>query len=358
MRKRSPRLTEYPSYDSFLDFMTNVAGFLILLVVITPLGVSSAVQDIQSSSKAKTPEEMQAAREEAARLMLRLQELREERDALQASTAEGAPDLARLQDVLQSLESEARRRQAAPAVGDLNEESSALEAEAEESRRLLEAKRNEFDAVAREDGMFQGWSGERRSLRVPDPRKVPEGMKRFEILCIGNKVCPFDVDGLNEVFNREGLDVGALTKNARGMSYHHEKGSDLSRRLATKDIGNEFFRLSFSDNMVSTTIGNLGNIYLEYALRPGAVLENGTTLQAEESKYRKVLKGLAPKECWIYYFVYDDSFAAYHLARKIAEEMGFQAGWVAFSAGTQEEPNVEKLRFPLIGSSGTALGPD
>jgi hypothetical protein len=72
--------------------------------------------------------------------------------------------------------------------------------------------------------------------------------------------------------------------------------------------------------------------------------ETPEQLQSPRAALRELLTQIDPKKEYLYFYVWGDSFEAYLEARRLAEEAGFQVGWVPIPTG---EP------LDLVQSRGT-----
>jgi len=107
------------------------------------------------------------------------------------------------------------------------------------------------------------------------------------------------------------------------------------------DIGDKFIKL------------RLEMKYIAFEFRPGTPGENHNELLSGQSPYESYLRTeISPNDKWLKFYVWDDSFRIYTLARNIAERRGFKTGWLPYD-------RKEELRLSVVGTSqGPAVGPD
>jgi len=342
-------------YDSVLDTMTNVVGILVIIVAVTQLGVADAVTRSAESSQLElagvSPEALEQARADRDRLEKVLAELSDRWAALSLRTPEDRTELERIRESLAELEAEvfeptpldaAEDREIEEHVTELQDLLAQLE---EEERSIIEAL-----LIARASVEQSGRDVEARprlTVPFPDPKRA-EGKDSFMFVCKGGRVYPVHWDELAGALD-ESLAVNIEWVNTEhAQADLHTKCKIAAQRIQEDPIQDEHMSIQvealFVDNKPD----------LVWELVPveggGAGLED---LDREDSVVRSELSSLDPNEHWVLFRTWDDSFEEYIEARRIAEELGFAAGWTAYGPG-------ERWRLAVMNASSgsTSIVPD
>ena len=345
------RRADGANYDSVLDTMTNVVGILIIVVAVTQLNVSSAVDraraamiasgeaidhppvsdaEIAIAGKQRKDAEkrlaelegrwgrMATSHEENERawrgIAKRLGEASKKKTpgAVRAATRKVARELERVEAEIKRLEDQIRRT--SKAIQLLKQQLEELEKRKVDPAPPLE-------------------------MRLPDPdARRSEKLEPAVFLVKAGKVYEWNVRPL--------LDdaIGDL-KMARGVpppvleEAHYKWVADYwnARRYSNGTI-----RIRFRALRVSLMKWDL---VCTVELDRHAVGVPLSALRGKRSAFHQRLAELDRAKEWLLFRVYDDSFEAYLTARSLAEERNFAVGWEPMATG-------ESYRFSVTGRGG------
>ena len=301
-----PRRADAQNLDSLLDTMTNVVGILIVLMAVTQLTISDAMQRIQKraeSGLAPAQRNLSALEERWAKLAAvdasgvretealdrQLRALREEPEALallDTSPADIARDLGRSRARIGDLEKQ---------IGEANEELANLQIRLDDEDSDDEAP----------------------PVRLPDPRPPPVGALQHVVICRYQRCFHVDWPALVRSY-RTGVEAAVgvppamlrLGQASRGLKEYFDK----------RDIGSRELRVRIDR---SSQYGPTWR--LEW--RSDREGETPRELRGRASKYRGGLRAHPPGSHYLLFAVWSDSFTAYLAAREIAESAGFSVGW-------------------------------
>jgi hypothetical protein len=312
--------------DSLLDTMANVTGILIVLLAVTQLSVSDAMDRIRSEL-AKRPEltgaALRLAEFEAARLASALTPLLERQDELESARRRGREELASLRSENEKIRSTVGVALRYP--GDIAALNEAIELSKEEERRLEQRvgkARREIAVLDRELARVDSRS-QRREIRLPDPRPTPPGAVQIPVFVRYGKVVPVDV---SELLGR--LRNGTLVASEGRWSYgegppNFVDRSQLVAYFQNHDIGTEGFRWHLVNN-------GGRDFYAHLEWRDPDQGDSMSDLASGTSRLAKKIARTGPKSHFFTFLVWEDSFEAYLLAREMANDAGFSSGWRPF----------------------------
>jgi hypothetical protein len=286
--------------------MTNVVGILIVLMAVTQLTISDAMERIQNraeSGLAPAQQKLSALEEQWAKLASadasgvgqsealdrQLRALREEpelRALLDTSPADIARGLGR---------SRAR-------VGELEKQI----AEANEELANLQIRIDEEDS-----------DDETPPVRLPDPRPPPVGARQRVVLCRYQRCFHVDWPALVRSY-RAGVEAAVGVPPA--MLRLGQASSGLKEYFDKRDIGSRELRVRIDR---SSQYGPTWRLEWR-SERQG---ETPRELRGYGSKYRGGLLASPPTSHYLLFAVWSDSFTAYLAAREIAERAGYSVGW-------------------------------
>lgn len=314
--------------DSLLDTMANVVGILIVVMAVTQITVGQAVKRIRylESTDAATLADEESRERENRALEAQLDELGRRWQSLSPSVEQADSNRNALRAHLQRLESSDISPQAREAEESVLEDSVAsdrerllvLEEEVEQQREELAARRVRLREAAEErsSGPFE--------VRMPDPRPAPPGAVEYVFFCRYGRVIPVDMVGLLDVMNE------ALP---RGFGNRRPRPSELAqivREFSSRNVGNADFRWSVFDR-------GLYGLAARLTWRDTQAGETTGWIEHPESHFRQTLRRERPRDRFLQFHVWSDSFEVYLAARKLAEERGFAVGWHAYDQKDEYE---------------------
>lgn len=318
-RKKAPE--EVGSLDSLLDTMTNVVGILIIIMVMTQLNISQTVDRIRAEQKERnlTPEDLAKLDEdlllaqnqlaagadplsEKARLEVRLAQLRSENEALEIE-ASGTVNLAELKKRLQAEKD--RKDQLEREAKSLIAQTKQLDVE------LAETDAPEIAAP------FQ--------VRMPYPRPPPEGAKEVVIICAYNRIFTLDLPRFYSYIQR-GIFKSRKAFAIPGQTV--EKAEDIIYDPLKIEAAFKKNPVVY-DQYTFTTRPNVYHKSITLIMDP--IEERGETIeqiQRKGSRFLNTVSAVIKNKNYVRFWVKDDSFEAYQMARRACDNFNIPTGWI------------------------------
>jgi hypothetical protein len=327
--------------DSLQDTITNVIGFLVLVLAVVGVNIGDApIGDIPSQAELeRQSRDLRAKAEELRARLLGLLDDTSQRKADIAALEAGRPDTGeldrRMSELLAALErtrseigaGTAREVSLKDQVRDLEQEAAARPAKPTE----------EIPDIRVEERYAAGTSQAR-----PDWMD----MEVLDFVCRQGMVSPALKD--------------TLVDSAFSNAFRRATGKTLDQAndLETWQKAETYFSRN--------TVGAAGihiHVYLAQesgGIRPGLQYdfadpflgERVADLQGQGSEVQRLLgRVYSPSKCWVRFRVWDDSFEVYREARRVASALGYRVGWLPYD---QEE----QLRFGSGTGSGDGDGPN
>lgn len=335
------------SLDSLLDTMTNVVGILVILLTVTQLGVGDAVKRISTTDSVK-PEALEEARLKLAEVQKVRDELLRRLKAMEQNADEDpAKELERL--LKQIAEEEAQVAALKEKLGlsevatedqlrqHFQELRQAMEAHQEKEKQLLtkiNTTEDELDTLRAQLAQTPDLGPPpAKIINLPNPRTAPEGTTPLTFLCREGRVIPVDED----VCQDRALKRAVYLVNRKKLDGGPQAGVD-GKRLAEE----------FNDQKLRDDDGNFdlqlsipGRVpRLVFKRREGAG-EDVDEIQRTSSRYQQKIRRIDPRRHYLQFQVWPDGFEAYLEARKIADQRGLLAGWIAQTTGGEYSVNLE-----------------
>jgi hypothetical protein len=330
LRRRGENITG--SLDSLLDTMTNVVGILVILLVVTQLGVSTAVKRIRSNLPEVDEAVLEECRRETEAMRKRTAALETQWSAREAAFKEDSNRLFLLEkkadrgmaerhaELLRMLESLAAR------VEQAGRKELDLQAAVEKLKSEIELVRKELAALEKQEKPPE------KVVRIPNPRPAPKDARGEWFVCREGRIDFVDVGGI----------AASVAKRLEMMKMQFRHGeSGLIRRSAKTPAGGQPFEYDrakvesyFAKNSIVVD-GHRVHVYgrghhpacwisLEFDMRRA---EDESALLRPWSKVRKALASVRQRGNYARFIVYPDSFEIYLKAREIADDMKVPAGW-------------------------------
>lgn len=334
---RRPKKAVGASLDSLLDTMTNVVGIMVILLTVTQLGVGDAVKRI-SKKIIIDPEEIerveqdvaeaQRLRDELIRQLKMLVHHNEKRDdaakeltLLKKQIADETANNRAMREMHQSkvdqVMAEARQQQ--------DEAKALLEQQEKETDQLRQKINQQAQELAKLRALLaetpEPVSPPAKVVYLPNPRPAPKEAKPFTMLCREGHVLPVLEEAIQKAAQ---LRVDFVIQRKR-------LGENEAQGIDAEVLGKEVNRLGITD-----PTGDFDPQLIFHGRYPRLRLvpepdagETAEQIQRRGSRYQQTLRRLSPKDRYLQFIVWPDSFEAYLEARKVATEMGFSAGWRA-----------------------------
>ncbi|MEZ6057353.1 MAG: hypothetical protein R3C01_11685 [Planctomycetaceae bacterium] len=348
MARRQSSGSAGASLDSLLDTLTNVVGILIIILIVTQLSASQAVERIKGFVEEISEEQysQKLAEAEQLRQLLDEQKLKElELAAItpqkQLSIEEQQKLAAELKDRMTQLTSktvdEATLRKE---LEDRRQKTAKIEEQlASQQKMIATLKARLADTPA------AGPALDAKVVNLPDPREAPKGAKPVVFVCRDGVVFPIDSTTLqNEA--RDIVNAGMRSLNKEGL-IDCEKLTELFEK---KTVGDKYVRLGIR-------IGGDAKPYLLINRREDEG-ESTDRITRRTSQFNKWLSQLNPQQHYIEFRVWSDSFDTYLVARNEAARNGFTAGWIPYAVGQEYWISFgSDLKTTCFGRTPAAAGP-
>lgn len=329
------------SLDSLLDTMTNVVAILVIMLIVTQLGVSEAVDRITSENQV-TPETMSTQKLQTAAEKQQLAELQNQFQDVKKVTSQSAEEAElALKNVNLEIESKTK------VLKDQQKKQKEFEllmASAEKQQLETEKKQKEIEALNRDlqeklaniqtlEAQLEKRSSvgaiPAKIVNLPNPRPAPAGAKPFYVLVKSEKVYPVDLETFRQRANEQAARIIRTAKLGRDP----EKGIDAKRFVEL------FNKKKLIDPFFEVTITARG-IYpvLIFKPRPGRGEDSAMLSRPRRSVFQRGVSSLDPTKWYASFLVWPESFETYLTARNVVSRLpgtaqgpnapsGFAAGW-------------------------------
>jgi len=328
MRKKSDD-NDAGAMDSLLDTMTNVVGILVIVLVVTQLGVSDAVDRVSASIDVD-PEALKANQ---ARLVQLDQQRASLTTKLESLDPENEHDDNFLEEEIEALKKRLEERDLK--FANLNKKNIALqqslvlgEKEKEEQatqRKMLEEEiASSLSQAAKIRASLEETPDREivppKEMRLPDPRPAPEGTRPFQMICYKNKIYPFQFHPIRE----EALvRAKALLSSKKFAKIDPKKGIDGDRFV--QEFNRKTFRNEFFEIEMRQSLDGYPNLACVPRERAGANLRD---VERKNSQFSKDILATDPTKVYFQFYVCGDSYDIYLSARALAEGAKIAVGWI------------------------------
>ena len=342
MRRKST--SSVMNLDSLLDTVTNVVGFLIIVLAVVQMNAVNASKRMlpkptgPTSGTGGSPERAKALTEEIAELYVRLASLLKQIEQERATLAP-LPGLRASRSEKASLDMRIRQ----------------LLAQIEEiKKKITDARRKLADLTAAVKAAESKPSppavriSNIRIVDVYDKNKSgtpPDwvGKKGLMFICRRGRVFRYD-DELPGRAIRKCLGIPAGGKILISGQADLQK---LKNYFRTRDVGDRYIHVTDIRFVASGARVAMAPV-IEF--REGSPGETAANLASGGSQFENYLsKSCTPENVWVRFLVWSDSFRTYRAARAAATKHKYQVGWLPFDKDDD---------FPAGGAgSGTQIGP-
>jgi hypothetical protein len=297
------------NFDSLLDTLTNVVGFLVILMVLLQLDVDSAVHRIFGAlvdPEKATPQALEQVEQRVAELTERRQRLSQRRDELEQRIAEARDQIDDLDEPppAQVDETPAPTAEQVDAARlqtlEYRKQTDELDKQRQKLLADLASLQARADTTPRPELYLP------RVITVPNPRAAPKGARPLLYICRYGQIAPVDLDELKEV---------AMARITKG-GFEPDRVVELFDEKS--NVGDRYIRLGLAvENRIAQMV-------LHYRKDSG---ESTERLQRSSSNFRRSLFLLDKEQFYVRFHVWPDSFDTYLEARKIVDKQGLMAGW-------------------------------
>lgn len=344
------------SLDSLLDTITNVVGFLVIVLAVVQLSAAHAVRKMAPirMTDAPSPVKIKGLNKEIQELYARLNGLlsqieRKEDDKVIATAlvnkdwdkkkkldAQIASLLTKIADINREI------MKARTDLANLDKEIKRLEGLPPPPPPPKQAKEELPDIRVQQ--RYKDGSGAKPAWM---------GKKRVQFICRGGRVFRYNSDRLEAqmvrgIRNCLGI-RGSGKINIDGISQLEK----IKKYFDVRKIQDEYFRIKLDYFRSGTSVV----LFATYQFRSDVQGETTASLKSGKGKFEQLMKAYSPRKTWIRFYVWGDSFETYREARaivssRVSKLRKFQVGWLPMGED-------ERIRIVLIGgrSSDITDGP-
>ncbi len=305
--------------DSLLDTMANVIGILILLLAVTQLSVGDAVERISQSAG----REIEVSPAEVALLRTRSQTLQDSIVAAEGELAAYAPTEQRTGLLLEALRPHVEQLEALegryPLSGDGAPKLAGMLERQRESAARLSAEIADAEARASGlDALLADVASETRPkiARLPNPRPPPASAEQVVVFVRYGRVMFVDLPGMNA--NLEAGVRDALGDNRVPGPDDRAWLVNLFSKVRLGS-GNFFWSIREDDDR---------SLFADIKWVDHSQGEQLSDLLRGDSEFVRNLSSLSQAGRYLRFYVWSDSFEVYLEARYLAEQLGWQIGWL------------------------------
>lgn len=336
------------SLDSLLDTLTNVVGILIIILIVTQLSASTAIERIKGFVEEITESQYSQKLAESEKLRQLLDEQRLKETELAAITPQKQLSIEEQQKLADAL----KERMAQ--ITNKSVDEATLKKELDERQKKTTALE---DQIAKQQEMIStlkarlantpaaGPTPDAKVVNLPDPREAPKGAKPVVFICRHGVIYPVDTPTLQSEA-RDLINAAAKQLNKEGL-IDCEKLTELFEK---KTVGDRFIQLGIR-------VGGDAKPYL-VVHRRGESGEPTEDIARRASLFNNLLKKLDSQQYYIEFRVWSDSFDTYLVARNEAARAGFTAGWIPYAENQEYWISLgSDLMTTCYGRTPAAAGP-
>ncbi len=311
------------NFDLLIDTLTDVMGFLVMLLMLMHLGVSDAVRRLLMAGEQVVeiaPDELVKAKEQSADLKKLLDAVRQRWTDISGSLAldrTQAIDMARIAGELRK-----ELEEKPPATVDLAQLQKQIDDRRKRSEELDKQVTTALTEVARLRALLDQTPAPQlppaNVVRLPNPRPAPPGAQPVLFLCRGDRVWHVDAETLQE---RAETAVRAFIRQ------QYPGRRDFSLPIDCKKLVDYFEKANVGDTQfrLHAKFENNG-ITLLLERRPNTG-EPADRIKAPSSIFQRALKRADRRKTFARFVVWPDGFGVYQTARHLCDEAEIAGGW-------------------------------
>ncbi len=312
------------SLDSLMDTLTNVLGILVIILIFALLDAGDAVKRIRGFVDDISPEQLAALAREAEEIHKLVEEHRKRLNDSETETYQQQMSLVRQKEMLEQLKADLAKLAAA-------------KINIEELKKEVEQRRLQVETVEKQIATHEeliaslkarlaeipatGPDMDAKVVNLPDPREAPKGAKPLVFLCRQGRVVPLNAEELQ-------LKAQQVIKEAERVLYRKDLNrvdcEKMAQLFEKRFVGDRYLR-------VKIVVGGDAKPHMKLELRPDAG-DRAETIAKGNSQFHRWIRGIDPRQYYLDFRVFSDSFAAYLEARNAAARQGLLAGWIAYPA--------------------------
>jgi hypothetical protein len=321
--------------DSLMDTLTNVVGFMIMLMVMMMLGVGDAVKRIKETNPelgGVSAQELAQIKAQAADVAAVLAKLQEQAQPLSLSAADAAAQLAREKAALAELHKQVQNLPPAPAP--TKSPDSKLDEQIKKMTELEKQVLAQQQELAKLQALLAQTPEPARiatkNVKLPDPREAPKGAKPVYFFCRGGQIYPVDFVSLKEVA------LNTLKRVPNGSNKDGTVNCDVvAQAFNTKTLGDRqtIIRLEAKPDA----------LLIYFQPRPG-IAEDLQAIERPTSSFQRIARKAAQDGQYARFHVWSDSYEIYLQARKFTDSINLPAGWDPFNIDQEWKPRLYEIK--------------
>ncbi|MDG2049694.1 MAG: hypothetical protein P8M78_05995 [Myxococcota bacterium] len=330
MAARSPD----QNLDSLLDTMSNVVGILVVLVAVTQLSISDAVERITGERSALEPvsaEALALGAQQAEDIEAAIVAAQGELEVYQASAARAGVLAEELRPHVETLENLAGRLDTSDLISERivqqtlrhRGERDRLSSEISDRRRRVQGLEALMGSVPEETRP--------KVARLPNPRTPPVGATESAVLCRYGRCALLDLAGMRGM-----LRLGIENALGTGGGFTYEDRPWLLNWFSKKTMGSGNYYWAFREDDRA--------FFADIKWEDIGYGESSPELSKKDSAFVRGLSELGRDGRFLRFYAWSDSFEAYLEARYLAEQLGWDVSWLAID-------EAEEVGINLVGRS-------
>jgi hypothetical protein len=361
MKNRGKENSPFENLDSFLDTLFNVAGILIIFLIIVQISASGAMSAInhELDDQQSVQTSVTLAREKLVQETANARELQGELHGLTNQNAPLQTQAISLkkehEDLLVELNASSTALNAtlnqlglsgsktnATVISDLIEQAneySKIKGDLAKELKKLNASRKSMKETRLKVSA-------KNEIRVPIPRDPPIGSRVIWFYCRYGKIVPTkssfslarnffkEVQAIISIKPKGDFDV--TTFNPRIFATRTQ-AKLIREHFILNPISNDYLRLSFDKEG-----------YVAFRVNPQGKGDDEKSILKQDSHYKECLKKFGPDSHHIKFLVWEDSFPVYLEARAIADRLGFKCGWEPTMAWKDNVITLNERLYPTF----------
>lgn len=350
MKNRRTENSPFENLDSFLDTLFNVAGILIIFLIIVQISASGAMSAMNHElmDQESVQAEVDAAREElvqetanAHKLQGELQGLTHLNTSFQAQASSLKQEDEDLSAKLSASSDALKASLNQLGLGGSRTNATAIDVLIKQTKEYakirgdLEKKLNELNATRKSMKETRLKVSAKNEIRVPIPRDPPIGSREIWFYCRYGKIVPAELCvPLSHRFHKE---VQAILPHKLDdpMNATRTQAQLIQEHFRLNPISNDYMRLDFSKEG-----------YVAKRVKPDGKGDDDKSILKDKSHFKRFLQNRGAYAFHLKFLVWEDSFPVYLEARSIADQLGYKSGWEPVTNDQDPVTTLNRFLYP------------
>lgn len=331
MKRRGGGGSVGASMDSLLDTMTNVVGILIIMLIVTQLQVSDAVERIKGFVEKISPEQLAAAETQSAELNELISDETENWNELQIDEEKRKLSVAEQKRLIDGIKKDLE--QLANSKVNADQIKKQIEARKKEVAKLEAEINNKDKQLASLKAQLAttpaGPDPDAKVVNLPNPRPAPKGAEAFDMLCLKGRVLPIYESRFVNLCQRKVVQRRRALMTPQGII-----ADKLIEVFESDPVQDAYFRVRIE------ITNSIPYIVLDPKKDAGEPTER--VLNSAQSQFRGWMRQLNKVRQYIRFRVCTDSFETYLAARNYAARHQYLAGWLPYGTSYRHKVRLDK----------------